>query len=31
VHFPGCREMVGKLVNVKLTSAHGFYYHGEMV
>ena len=31
VHFPGCPELVGKLVDVKLTSAHGFYYHGEMV
>ncbi|MBR3165853.1 MAG: tRNA (N6-isopentenyl adenosine(37)-C2)-methylthiotransferase MiaB [Lachnospiraceae bacterium] len=31
VHFPGCPELVGRLVHVKLTSAHGFYYHGEMV
>ncbi len=31
VHFPGCPALVGRLVNVKLTSAHGFYYQGEMV
>ena len=31
VHFPGSEELIGKLVNVHLTEAKGFYYIGEMV
>ena len=31
VHFPGDISLVGKLVSVKLTECHGFYYLGEMV
>lgn len=31
VHFPGSEELIGKLVNVHLTEARGFYYIGEMV
>ena len=31
VHFPGDVSLVGKLVSVKLTECHGFYYLGEMV
>ena len=31
VHFPGSKELIGKLVNVHLTEAKGFYYIGEMV
>lgn len=30
VHFPGDASLVGKLVNVKLVEAHGFYYTGEL-
>ena len=31
VHFPGSEALIGKLVNVHLTEAKGFYYIGEMV
>ena len=31
VHFPGDESLIGKLVDVKLTEAKGFYYMGEMV
>lgn len=31
VHFPGDKNMIGKIVNVKLTECHGFYYMGELV
>ena len=31
VHFPGSEELIGKLVNVHLTEAKGFYYIGERV
>ncbi len=31
VHFKGCDELIGKLVNVKLNECKGFYYLGEMV
>ena len=31
VHFPGCMEMIGSIVNVKLNECKGFYYLGEMV
>jgi len=30
VHFKGGEELIGKIVNVKLTEAKGFYYLGEM-
>ena len=30
VHFPGCREMIGKIVPVVLKEAKGFYYLGEL-
>ncbi|MCR5149342.1 MAG: tRNA (N6-isopentenyl adenosine(37)-C2)-methylthiotransferase MiaB [Eubacterium sp.] len=29
VHFKGCKEMIGKYINVKLTEEKGFYYIGE--
>ena len=31
VHFPGEKDLVGKLVDVRLDSCKGFYYLGEMV
>lgn len=31
VHFSGCKELIGKLVEVKLTECKGFYYLGELV
>ena len=31
VHFKGGEELIGKIVNVKLTEAKGFYYLGEIV
>ena len=31
VHFPGEKELIGKLVNVHLTESKGFYYMGELV
>ena len=31
VHFPGDASLIGKIVDVKLVEAHGFYYIGEMV
>lgn len=31
VHFPGNRELLGRLVSVKLTECKGFYYIGEMI
>lgn len=30
VHFPGDASLIGKIVNVHLTKAKGFYYMGEM-
>lgn len=30
VHFPGDASLVGKIVNVRLVEAHGFYYIGEL-
>lgn len=30
VHFKGSEELIGKIVNVKLTEAKGFYYLGEL-
>lgn len=29
VHFPGEKELIGTLVNVRLTECRGFYYMGE--
>lgn len=31
VHFSGCKELIGKLVDVKLKECKGFYYLGELV
>ncbi len=31
VHFPGCEQLIGKIVSVNLKEAKGFYYMGEMV
>ena len=31
VHFPGERELIGKIVKVKLNSCQGFYYMGEII
>lgn len=31
VHFPGDASLIGKIVDVKLTECHGFYYVGELV
>ena len=31
VHFPGDKDLIGKLVNVKLTQSKGFYYNGQIV
>jgi len=31
VHFPGTQELIGRIVNVHLVEAKGFYYMGEMV
>lgn len=31
VHFKGGKDLIGKIVNVKLSECHGFYYIGELV
>lgn len=31
VHFKGCKEQIGSIVNVKITEEKGFYYMGEQV
>ena len=31
VHFPGTKEMIGQLVDVRLLQCKGFYYIGESV
>lgn len=31
VHFPGSRELIGKIVNVNLEQSKGFYYMGSLV
>ena len=31
VHFKGCPEQIGTMVDVKLTEEKGFYYIGEQV
>ena len=30
VHFEGCKELIGKIVDVNLKEAKGFYYMGEL-
>lgn len=30
VHFPGSHDLIGKIVNVKLDTCHGFYYVGTL-
>lgn len=30
VHFKGCDDLIGQIVNVKLTECKGFYYIGEL-
>lgn len=30
VHFKGCKELIGKITDVKLTGCKGFYYMGEL-
>ncbi|WP_167956607.1 tRNA (N6-isopentenyl adenosine(37)-C2)-methylthiotransferase MiaB [Anaerosporobacter faecicola] len=31
VHFKGCEDLIGKIVDVRLNECKGFYYIGEMV
>lgn len=31
VHFPGCADLIGSIVTVRLEECHGFYYMGHMV
>ena len=31
VHLPGTSDMIGKIIDVKLTECKGFYYLGEVV
>jgi len=31
VHFPGTSDLIGKIVDVKLTESKGFYYMGEKI
>ncbi len=31
VHFPGCRDLLGKYVKVRLDTCRGFYYFGTLV
>ena len=31
VHFPGCKDLIGKYVKVKLDTCKGFYYFGSRV
>ena len=31
VHFPGCRDLLGKYVKVRLDTCKGFYYFGTLV
>lgn len=31
VHFKGDKDLIGKIVNVKLSECHGFYYIGELI
>ena len=30
VHFPGCQDLIGKYVKVKLDTCKGFYYFGSL-
>ena len=31
VHFPGDKDLIGKIINIKLKESKGFYYLGEHV
>lgn len=31
VHFHGANDLVGKMVEVKITTTHIFYFHGELI
>ena len=31
VHFKGCKELIGSIVDVNLVECKGFYYIGEMI
>jgi len=31
VHFPGDKDLIGKIVNVKLIESKGFYYSGQII
>ena len=31
VHFKGTKDLIGSIVDVRLTQCHGFYYIGERV
>ena len=31
VHFPGCRDLLGKYVKVRLDTCKGFYYMGRLI
>ena len=31
VHLPGTKEMIGKIINVKLKECMGFYFYGEAI
>lgn len=31
VHFPGSRDLIGRIVKVKLNECKGFYFYGELV
>ena len=31
VHFPACKSLIGRLVQVSLDTCHGFYYTGHVV
>jgi tRNA-2-methylthio-N6-dimethylallyladenosine synthase len=30
VHFPGSKDLIGEIVDIKLLECHGFYYVGEL-
>ncbi len=30
VHFPGGKELIGTIVNVRLKECKGFYFYGEL-
>ena len=31
VHFPGDKDLIGKIINVKLIESKGFYYSGQII